>query len=394
MAPLRHPRSQRIDIVRGLAVFGILLINVWGFIYGHGLRFGVPGPDASMIDKAVIFFCSAFGDSKARPLFAFLFGVGFSLLMDRLCQNPGGIDQARLTYQRRLRWLLACGVLHGVLLWSGDILTWYALIGFWLLRFAGKRTSDMQQSLRNTIYVCLLVYVPTLLAAMFIELDTIAIQNTAIHDSQRFHAILTQGGWLDVAGVRLQGYLLNVTAGLLFAPELALLFLLGAIAARRGWLTRPERFRTGWRRARLVGLLVGLPINLWFGAMSLDAALNPAAMNSNPVLDFIVGSFAGPLLSVAALAHIMLMGPAATIAIGRWLAPVGRMALTNYLMQSLFCVVLFQSTGFGLGAQLSYGGVFLVCLAIMVFQLYFSRWYLNRHALGPVEALWRRHTYQ
>jgi uncharacterized protein len=138
MTALRHPRSQRIDIVRGIAVFGILLINVWGFIYGHGLRFGVPGPDASLIDQAVIFFCSAFADSKARPLFAFLFGAGFSLLMDRLCQGPGGIDAAKLTYQRRIRWLLACGVLHGVLLWAGDILTWYALIGFWLLRFAGQ----------------------------------------------------------------------------------------------------------------------------------------------------------------------------------------------------------------------------------------------------------------
>jgi uncharacterized protein len=394
MTALRHPRSQRIDIVRGIAVFGILLMNVWGFIYGHGLRFGVPGPEASLIDQAVIFFCSAFGDSKARPLFAFLFGVGFSLLMDRLSQGPGGIEAARLIYKRRLRWLLACGVLHGLLLWSGDILTWYALIGFWLLRFAGKRTSDMQHSLRYVVLVCALVYIPIVFAMLMVDRDPLTFQNAAIHDTYRYHAMLTLGNWVDVATVRLQGYLLNSTAGILFAPELALLFMLGAIAARRGWLTRPERFRAGWRRARLLGLLVGLPVNLWFGAVSLHGALNPAASNANPVLDFIVGSFAGPLLSLAMLAHIMLLGPAATIAIGRWLAPVGRMALTNYLMQSLLCVVIFQSTGFGLGAQLSYGGVFFVCLAIMVFQLFLSRWYLNRHALGPVEALWRRHTYR
>jgi uncharacterized protein len=394
MAPLRHPRSQRIDIVRGIAVFGILLINVWGFIYGHGLRFGAPESDISVVDKAVIFFCSAFGDSKARPLFAFLFGVGFSILMDRLCQEPGGIERARQTYQRRLGWLLACGFLHGVLLWSGDILTWYALIGFWLLRFAGKRTSDLQQVLRYTIMVCALIYIPVLMAGLFIDIDTVAVQNAAIHDTLRYHAFLTEGSWTEVAGVRLQGYMLNVTAGILFAPELALLFLLGAIAARRGWLTRPERFRAGWRRARLLGLLVGLPINLWYGAVSMHGATNPADAHANPLLEMVVGSFAGPLLSLAVLAHIMLMGPALTIAVGRWLAPVGRMALTNYLMQSVLCVVLLQSTGFGLGRHLSYGGVFLVCLGIMVFQLYFSRWYLKRHTMGPVETLWRRHTYR
>jgi uncharacterized protein len=394
MAPLRHPRSQRIDIVRGIAVFGILLINVWGFIYGHGLRFGVPGPDVSIFDQAVIFFCSAFGDSKARPLFAFLFGVGFSLLMDRLCQGPGGIERARQTYQRRLRWLLACGVLHGVLLWSGDILTWYALVGFWLLRFAGKRTSEMQQALRYTIVVCALIYVPTLLAGLYMDLDAVTVQNAALHDTHRYHAILTEGNWIEIAEVRLRGYLLNVTGSILFAPELALLFLLGAIAARRGWLTRPERFRTGWRRARLFGLIVGLPVNLWYGAVTLDGVLNPYAANTNPLLEMTVSSLGGPLLSVAVLAHIMLMGPAATIAIGRWLAPVGRMALTNYLMQSLLCVVLLQGTGFALGARLSHSGVFLLCLAIMAFQLYFSRWYLRRHTLGPIEALWRHHTYR
>ncbi len=393
MVQLRHPRSQRIDIVRGIAVFGILLINVWGFIYGHGLRFGVPGPDIALIDQAVIYFCSAFGDSKARPLFAFLFGVGFSLLMDRLCQNEGGVEQARQVYQRRLRWLLACGVLHGLLLWSGDILTWYALIGFWLLRFAGKRTSDMQQSLHRVVILCAVVYIPFVLVLLLFGRDTLAIQNTALHDTHRYHALLTLGSWVDVASVRIEGYLLNTTAGILFAPELALLFLLGAIAARRGWLTRPERFRAGWRRARLMGLLVGLPLNLWYGATSLEAALYPAGADSNLVLDMIVNTFAGPLLSVAVLAQVMLMGPAATIAIGRWLAPVGRMALTNYLMQSVFYVLLFQSTGLALGARLSHAGVFLVCLAIMGFQLLFSRWYLRRHALGPMEALWRRYTY-
>ncbi len=394
MAALRHPRSQRIDIVRGIAVFGILLINVWGFIYGHGLRYGVPTPDDSVFDKAVIFICSAFFDSKSRPLFAYLFGVSFSLLMDRLCQDPGGIESARRAYQRRLRWLLACGVLHGLLLWSGDILTWYALIGFWLIRYAGKRTSDLQQVLRYTIVVCALIYVPLLLVGWFMSLDAVATTNTALHDTYRYHAILTAGNWMDVAAVRLQGYLLNVTAGILFAPELALLFLLGAISARRGWLTRPERFRAGWRHARLLGLVVGLPVNLWFGAVSLHGALNPLDANANPLLEMIVGSFAGPLLSLAVLAHIMLMGPAATIAIGRWLAPVGRMALTNYLMQSLLCVVLLQSTGLGLGARLSHAGVFGLCLAIMVVQLYWSRWYLSHHALGPVEALWRHHTYR
>ncbi len=179
---------------------------------------------------------------------------------------------------------------------------------------------------------------------------------------------------------------MNVFGFIFFVPHAALLFLLGVFAVRLGYLTRPERHRALWRKVLVIGLALGVPFNAWWAleALNYTDQLLPASMGYT-LAESLLG-LVGPALGAAYIAAFML----ARKPIAAWLIPVGKMALTNYLMQSLALVLLLQGVGLGLGAVLARWQLLALCFAIMPAQLLFSRWWLARHEQGPVEAAWRR----
>ena len=120
----RPGRLAQLDVLRGMAVFGILLVNIWGFAWGTlSLRYGTLPAPAPWLDQAAIFLVAAFAEFKFYLIFAFLFGAGFALHTRSLRQQLGGWPAAQGAYKRRLRWLLLIGLLHGLLVWSGDVLS-------------------------------------------------------------------------------------------------------------------------------------------------------------------------------------------------------------------------------------------------------------------------------
>lgn len=382
-------RISRIDALRGLAVFGILLVNVWGFTFGYSLHTISVHESVTLADKLSVFIVAAFAEQKFYPIFAFLFGAGFAL-QTGAHQAPGPVTEAaKAVYRRRLTWLLACGILHGTLLWFGDILTAYALIGFWLAGKVGRPLSELVRSLRVLVVVnVVLIFGLGLFTLMGPDYGAEAYR-TELQDALAEHAIFTQGSWAEASLPRWKNYGYNLAGLVVFGPFLALLFLLGVFAVRLGWLTRPERHRTVWRRVLLTGLAIGLPYNLWWGLVSVTGLVSPSAPAAGSGAGVILLELAGPCLAAATVATFML----AREGFCSWLVPVGKMALTNYLTQSLLLVILLQGAGLGLGAVLSRAELLLVCAAIMVAQMLFSRWWLASHSQGPVEALWRRYTY-
>lgn len=375
-------RSERIDALRGCAVFGILLVNVWGFVYGYtALRYGVGDPTTSAADQLAVFIAAAFAEQKFYPIFAFLFGAGFAL------QRRGmALDQFRARYSRRLRWLLGCGLLHGSLIWLGDILTAYALCGYWLRGKAGFRPRALLACLRHVLLLNLLVQL--LLLAIHFALPSMLEQAA---ESQAMFAIYSSGTWREIAWARLADFGLNLFNLLFFLPWLALFFLLGVMAVRFGPLVRPQRHRDLWRRVLRWAVLLALPLNLWWGYVAMATMSDtlhppPAAELAGWLINL-----AGPLQGAGYVALFMLAGPVAIARLGRALAPVGRVALTNYLMQSVLLMLLLQGFALGLGARLPRAGLIGLCLAIMLVQLVWSRWWLARHRAGPVEAMWRRY---
>lgn len=359
-------------------MFGILLVNVWGFVFGYtGYRYGVAETAVSMADALAVFFVACVAEQKFYPIFAFLFGAGLVLGGRRL---PALDAIAR--QRRRLRWLLGCGILHGSLLWLGDILTAYALAGFWLVSVTRQRLREIVAVLRAVLVANLVILLT--LAILFVQYEVDVAQQ--IIDSAATHLVYSEGSWGGIARARLGDYGANLMALVIFLPRITLLMLLGVLAARLGYLRRPARHRQFWTRMRRCGLLVGLPLNVWWGVVAVGTMRNPASPPALAALATFLIDIAGPLLAAGYVAAWVLARPA------RWLAPVGRMALTNYLTQSLLLMLLLQGFALGLGARLPRAGLLALCLPIMLGQLLWSHWWLAHHRLGPLEALWRRYS--
>lgn len=393
MGATSSTRSARIDALRGLAVFGILLINLWGFVYGYtALRYGVVDASANGGDRLAVFFAAAFAEQKFYPIFAFLFGAGFWMQM-RSLEERSGLAEARLIYLRRLKWLLAVGILHGTLLWFGDILTAYALTGFWLLFRAGESWPGIRRSIRLAVIVNLaMLLVTAIIMATLSDLPDYGADTAS--EALLANEIYTHGGWSEVTRARINDFGMNIGGFWLFVPRIALLFLLGIAAVQRGWLTHPEQHRGLWWRVLLAGLVVALPLNLWFGYEALGWALEPEGASGTFHMASLILELSGPALAAAYVAVFMLAGPRVLRVLTALLAPVGRMALTNYLMQSFACGLILHAYGLGLGALLSRAQLMFVWAAIVLVQILFSRWWLSTHEQGPLEAMWRRYTYR
>jgi uncharacterized protein len=207
---------------------------------------------------------------------------------------------------------------------------------------------------------------------------------------QAANFIYTHGGIFSIAWQRLNDYVAVTTQSIFIVPHVAVLFLLGVLSVRRRWLTQPWRHRTFWRRTQLIGFVIGIPFNLFWATLKLTEVIDPL----NPsMLDYALYSLlalGGSCLAAAFVATFMLAGDGIMRPLQAWLAPVGRMALTHYLTQSLLCVILLQGFGFGLGATLSPSGLLTMAFAIMLLQMLWSRWWLTRHEQGPLEILSRR----
>lgn len=387
-------RHLRIDALRGLAVFGILLVNVWSFVWGfEPLRYGVLPADATLADILSVAFVAFFAEQKFYPIFAFLFGAGFALVTQSIKRRTGSWGDARRLYRRRLKWLLGCGVLHGTLIWFGDILTLYSITGFWVLMgMVGARLRTITASLRNWA----LVFGLLLLSGFFLNLwllngNELQAQGRAMLDSvQASHLVYTQGSLAAIAWQRIGDYVAVTMQSILIVPHVAILFLFGVLAVRLGWLTQPQRHRTLWRRVLMIGLTIGIPFNLAWASMVLGEAIDP--LHPSP-LDYALYSWlpvGGASLGAAYVAVFMLADGHVMRSMQRLLAPVGRMALSSYLMQSLLCAILLQGAGFAWGATLPPAGLLALAGAIMLAQLLFSHWWMAHRPQGPVENWHRR----
>lgn len=383
-------RIAHIDVLRGMAVFGILLVNVWSFVWGFGaLRYGAIA-EPSWLDRSVVFAVALLAEQKFYPIFAFLFGAGFALQARSLRRRLPDQGQVHAALRRRFKWLLGCGMLHGLLLWAGDILTVYGATGFLLLRLLSARMRVVRASLRNWSLIWLTVLalsVALSLPSTGQDADDARHEQAIayIEDAQEARAIYTEGTAGEVAAQRLPDYLAVTSGSLFLVPHLMVLFLLGICSVRLGWLTAPQRHALLWRRVRGFGLLIGLPLNLAWAAAAATEAANPLAAPGYGELAYALLPLGGSMLAAAYVAALLLARGAPMRRASAWLAPVGRMSLTNYLMQSLLGVCLLQGTA--LGAHVSPAGLMLVALAIMLLQSLASRWWLSRHAQGPMEWL-------
>lgn len=377
-------RIELLDALRGFALFGILLANIlyWsGWIFmPAAARVSLAGADAVEWQH---FFHHFLVDGKFYTLFSLLFGMGFSLQLARLERR--GVDRVRL-YRRRLLVLLAIGLVHMVLVWDGDILTLYALLGLLLPLF---RNWDERRLLWAAAALILL---PLFGVAIFQALewepqrffyalgDRIGgalggspgseIAWLQRDDPQAFFAWI-MGGWPYRPGSLIESWRI---------PKVLGIMLLGLALGRRLAAGRLFEDRGLMKGTLVVGLAVGVPLNwIYASSANLSQASIPAILGTVP-------------LALAYGAGFVLLWPHARPLLS-WLAAPGRMALTNYLMQSLLGILLFYGIGFGLVGRVPPLTFYGIAAAIFLAQMLASRLWLARFEQGPMERLWRLATY-
>ena len=389
-------RISVLDVLRGFALMGILIMNMPGFSYS-----GWHEADGSHywplpLDQMAEQVRDALFSGKFNSLFSVLFGLGFTIQFARMQQqDPLGADRL---YLRRLLMLLVIGALHACVFWFGDVLHVYALLGIVLL-FGLRKVSD-----RGLIMVMVgcLVYplVSSLLRVAYVSKEFVAtrvaqgkafaITNDAAFGAGSFWATAWENMRL-MAHEYFDLYSLWGTLG--WYVSMTLTMLLGVLAGRRRWAQRIPELMPQIKRLTWITLLVGLVLS------STAVMIWEANRSPGPSL---IKTFAGlwynisrPMLMVFyVLLIVQLFHRESWRPLFKPFQLAGRMPLTNYLMQTAICTTLFYSWGFGLWAKV--GPAAGLALSLVIFfgiQVPWSYWWLRKHERGPMEALWARMTY-
>ena len=390
-------RIEILDVLRGFAICGILIGNMqWLAGYGMTPHVLIEGwPIGERITQFLIHFLV---DGKFYSIFSFLFGFGFALQIARAADR--GDVNARL-FKRRLFWLLIIGLLHAYLLWAGDILSIYAVTGFLLLLFRKKSDHALVKwaiwLLLLPIPVYLLLYVLFVSFAPpmppeFTETDPVR----ALAFWQSMVGQVSEAGFVEIlTGYNLQlivGRYIGLIVEMRFAKLLAM-FLLGYYAYRRGLFQAPASNGPLFRRVLRYGLFFGVIGNAMLaGVMWFEPPFPPSALGILGVVGYAIG--VAPL-ALAMIAGITLMWQRETWRrVLAFLAPVGRMALTNYLLQTVIAVLLFYGYGLGWYGKVSPISATVIALAVFAFQVVFSTVWLRFFQYGPMEWIWRQLTYK
>lgn len=385
-----NERSEWLDALRGFALLGILLANIVAF---SGYVFLDPASQArlpwSAADGVLNYLEHSLIEAKFYALFSFLFGLGFAVQLQR-AEARGGDFKA--VFRRRMGWLLAFGLAHAVFVWFGDILNFYALLGFALLLF---RKASARALLRWAVFF---LTAPIWLYAAYLAYATI-VQAAPIAPPEGgagMRAILDGYAHGDYGDVVHSNGLIYAFAWIRRIYRFQLLrifgmFLLGAWAGKVGLPLARDALRPMLKRWLWLGLAVGLPLNLAFAAIGGNDALVPAGMKG--LLSIVLGSVGIPLLCLGYAAVFALYWRKAR-GIGHLFVASGRMALSHYLSQSVVCVALFYGIGFGLFQRTGMGVSLLIALAVYSALALSCRAWLKSHPQGPMEALWRRLSYK
>jgi uncharacterized protein len=385
--PVRE-RIQALDVVRGVAVGGILLANVLVFF---GLTFIPPDRAATLstrADNVALFLEHVFVDGKFYSTFSLLFGIGFGVQLSRAG------DAALPRFKRRLRILLGIGAVHAFFIWAGDILMLYALLGFTMPWFARKSNRALLRWVVILLAIPTALYLVALVILMLVgsgAASTSAAQGPPAAILRYFEAIGTGGIKDAFIGnlVFLAGRWADLFATVRF-PKVLGMFVLGLWTVRTGIALSPSTHRDTLVRWSRLGWGIGLPTNI----------IAAWAFEQWPYLPPSIGGLLGVVMQGVGI-PMLALGYAATVGLlvvdGRRFisafAPVGRMALTNYLMHSIICVVLSYGFGFALWWRVGAATAMAIAAAIIVVQIPLSAWWLSRFRFGPVEYVWRRLTY-
>jgi uncharacterized protein len=381
-------RLELLDVVRGLAVCGILLVNM--LLYSAPASFAHGGVWTSAADRLARGAIVLFAEGKFYSLFSFLFGLGLAVQMARA--EARGARFAPL-YLRRLTVLLLIGLIHAYLVWWGDILHIYAILGFWLLVFRKRAPGTI------LAWAAVCVLIPVLTTGVLGVAATLrragpTVVRPAEGETQATETVrvYARGSYGEMGRQRVKELAQEYSRMGLHAPHFFALFLLGLYAGRRDLFRNVEAHLPFIRRVMWIGLVVGLPGSLLF-ALKVEMTSRGQALPLG-VLPGMLHFICAPALgfSYAAALALLYRRPGWATRLSP-LAALGRMALSNYLLQTLVGTTLFYSYGLGLYGRVGPALCLALAAGTILVQIPLSVWWLGKFRFGPVEWLWRSLTY-
>lgn len=378
---VRRERIHMIDGIRGFSLLGILLANLLIFQYGLWGKDDLGFYQLSNVDLFFYYFTKIFIEGSFMPIFTFLFGYSMILMKDSLERKSLKVKRHFL---RRALFLILIGWIHSYYLWEGDILFFYGLMTFVLLIFLNRK--------RKTVLVWgIIVFVLSSIASFgsyssSLDGDFIPPERLAEYNEQTLE-IYGSGNYFEIMDHRNNVFPLDdsvpiLLLAFLFAPIISIpMFLFGMYAAKRKIFFNAEKEQKLYKYGMLL-----IPLSL-----IMKGSYYYFADHHLMGIFFFLGS------NLLALGYIFLFAYLyqrfASKKVFQSFVSVGKLSMTNYLLQSVICTTIFYGYGFGLFAKLGVGFGILLGLAIYAIQSSLSYLYLKQFKFGPMEYMSRMFTY-
>jgi uncharacterized protein len=392
-------RHQILDVLRGFALLGVMLDNLFGFT---GWAFASEARKQAMptwtSDAIIATLEQVFINGKFYSIFSLLFGIGFSIILIR--NEAKGVNALRIFY-RRLFVLLLIGAIHLFFFWEGDILMLYALIGMVLPLFRKMNdktliTIAITLILSPIVIDLISVLLNVSLGAGFESLAMKIDQHNGLpldKDGYSLYLFNEGAGWREWRNWELSGwayrygYILHSNR----IPKVLAMFLLGFVVGRNMMFAKLEEHIGLLKKLRFWGLLIGIPMGIvsFYFEIFRKGVPHPEGLVHTVAYAFSVVPMSLAYTSMICLYWHRKNGETKL----RYLAPVGQMALTNYLMQTFFGIFLYYGIGLGLGGHIGPTIFFPAGIAVYFIQIIYSNWWMRHFRFGPMEWIWRQLTY-
>jgi uncharacterized protein len=386
-------RVATIDIVRGLALFGILAANIRGFAGPAVVYFQPHLLWGSFPDRLAQAFIDAFVQGKFITIFAFLFGAGFAIQLERSTRSSSRLHRV---YARRLFVLILIGLVHGLFIWFGDILLIYGIVGFFLILFRNVKDRVVVP------WAIGLYFFPIFLVGFVVLVSLLAgaappgPPPPSPDDLRELVETFRNGSWGEIQLQRMkEAVSLNWGFALVGGgPQILGIFLFGLLAWRRRFFQPAPESLPKYRRAMAWGLGFGIAGNVTEVSVRWIADISMFSFSPMSFALAVLRALAVPALSLGYVCLIILLCQRSD-----WFprlqryGAIGRTALTSYLFQSVAGTLLFYSYGLRLFAL--WGPALLLIPTVIIYgvQAGIMPVWLRYYLFGPVEWLWRSLTY-
>ncbi|OWZ84428.1 DUF418 domain-containing protein [Natranaerobius trueperi] len=387
-------RVEVVDIIRGFALFGVLLVNMTLFKSTLFYLEKTPGEYVGELNILFAWIIELFAEGKFYPIFSFLFGLGFYFFTTRAKKK--GLNVVSL-YRRRILGLFMFGIIHLVFIWSGDILHLYAIGGLTLLLFNDFKITIIKKFILGFFVLAILVQGGLFLSESLIIEDQIDAEVDPLEERKMLKIqaleVYQEGSFSEILSFRVQEELPFVLANVLISiSDILFLFLLGMYAGKKEIFYNIKENIFIFKNVLKWGALVAIPGLIVYVLILQDVILLPRELKL-PIQEIVFYVYSIALASVYISGIVILSQKEKFYNLLHPLSYVGKLALTNYLTQSIISVLVFYGYGLGLFGRVSLFIGVVITISIFILQIIWSKLWMTRFKFGPFEWLWRSYTY-